>query len=126
MPGKANWNYTAAELQLQDFEKVHAGWDGEGSLPVKASSCEDARALLAACSVNSIEAPTLTMDEQGSVALVWSASDYFIAADCPGDGRYAFAAGEGAEITEDGIFAASGIHPQLLRILRQHFSDRVK
>lgn len=126
MPGKANWNYVAAEEQLQSFEAVQAGWDGAGSLPVKAGSCEDARALMAACSVNAIEAPKLTMDEEGSVALIWSTSRYFIAADCQGDGRYAFAAGEGAEITENGIFAASGIHPQLLGILRQHFSDRAK
>lgn len=90
-PRLAVW-HGAAVAKILSFEELEDGWKGEGSLAPASSTLDEAKELIAqfATEMPTVVAPSISVDEDGSVCIYWLDGRMMATVSVHGDGTYAF------------------------------------
>lgn len=106
-------DYTSATDRLKEFVAAEAGWDGHGGLPASREAEADVTQFLEVAQRAQIQVPGLAMGGDGSVAVVWTDDDVYIAADFDGTGSYSFFVSKGDTLLCEGQAQAGTMAPNL-------------
>lgn len=115
--------YPTTTQRLCSFIQEVQGWDGADGKPASIRTFNDVKELLTCALLHDLSEPDVVLGIDGTIGVVWSNSDWYIAHDFSGSGRYIVVAMNKRRVAASGAAKVSEFKADVLSILKQNFMD---
>lgn len=115
--------YPATTERLCSFLQQDDGWDGADGQPANIPTFNDVKEILICALLNDLREPEVVLGNDGSVGVVWSGSDWYIAHDFDGSGSYIVVAMYKNDVAASGVEKVSAFSADVLPLLKKYFTD---
>lgn len=115
--------YPETMQRLSSFLYEVEGWDGANGKRASIPTYNDVKELLTCALLNDLREPDVVLGIDGTIGVVWSNSDWYIAHDFSGSGRYIVVAMNNKRVAASGASRVSEFLADVLLILKKNFMD---